>query len=258
MQRGKKRFTTIADEAAARPAALVERRFVASRPNELWLADITYALTWDGWLYVAFILDVHSRMIVGRQLADHLRTDLVLDALEMALWRRDLTIGALIHHSDHGSIHELPLFGSARRSKGRGIGRFPRRQLRQRAWPNCSTARSKAELVNCMAYGAVALSSRSRSSSRSTGTTPPDCTARSATSHPPSSKPIGTVTTDEPKNPSPPNPRCTRPRGGSPIGSGRKGVETGHHGQVEEGLKPRCSVTHSGYRIHRAKRGSHH
>ena len=98
--RGKKRYTTIPDEAAPRPADLVERRFVASRPNELWLADITYASMWDGWLHVAFILDVHSRMIVGWQLADHLRTDLVLDALEMALWRRDLTFGDLIHHSD--------------------------------------------------------------------------------------------------------------------------------------------------------------
>jgi putative transposase len=102
VQRGKKRFTTISDPAAARPADLVERQFVADRPNELWLADITYASTWDGWLYVAFILDVHSRMIVGWQLADHLRTDLVLDALEMALWRRDLTVGTLVHHSDRG------------------------------------------------------------------------------------------------------------------------------------------------------------
>jgi putative transposase len=102
VQRGKKRFTTVADGTAARPADLVERRFVAERPNQLWLADITYASTWGGWLYVAFILDVHSRMIVGWQLADHLRTDLVLDALEMALWRRDLTFGDLIHHSDRG------------------------------------------------------------------------------------------------------------------------------------------------------------
>ena len=63
----------------------------------------TYVSTWQGWLYVAFILDVHSRLIVGWQLANHLRTDLVLDALEMALWRRDLTYGDLIHHSDRGS-----------------------------------------------------------------------------------------------------------------------------------------------------------
>jgi transposase InsO family protein len=102
VQRGRKQFTTIPDETAATPADLVERQFVAERPNQLWLADITYVSTWQGWLYAAFILDVHSRMIVGWQLANHLRTDLVLDALEMALWRRDLTAGDLIHHSDRG------------------------------------------------------------------------------------------------------------------------------------------------------------
>jgi putative transposase len=102
VQRGKKHFTTIPDATAIRPPDLVERRFVASRPNELWLADITYASTWEGWLYVAFVLDVCSRAIVGWQIADHLRTDLVLDALEMAIWRRDLTAGGLIHHSDAG------------------------------------------------------------------------------------------------------------------------------------------------------------
>ena len=102
VQRGRKQFTTVPDETAPRPADLVERQFVAQRPNQLWLADITYVSTWQGWLYVAFILDVHSRMIVGWQLANHLRTDLVLDALEMALWRRDLTYGDLIHHSDRG------------------------------------------------------------------------------------------------------------------------------------------------------------
>ena len=103
VQRGRKQFTTTPDDTSTRPADLVERKFVADRPNQLWLADITYVSTWQGWLYVAFILDVHSRMIVGWQLANHLRTDLVLDALEMALWRRDLTHGDLIHHSDRGS-----------------------------------------------------------------------------------------------------------------------------------------------------------
>ena len=102
VQRGKKRFTTTPDAGAPRPPDLVDRRFVADRPNELWLADITYASTWEGWLYVSFVLDVFSRTIVGWQIADHLRTDLVLDALEMAIWRRDLTVGDLIHHSDAG------------------------------------------------------------------------------------------------------------------------------------------------------------
>jgi putative transposase len=101
VQRGRKPFTTIADTGAARPPDLVDRRFVAERPNQLWVADITYVSTWEGWLYVAFVLDVHSRMIVGWQIANHLRTDLVLDALEMAIWRRDTTSG-VTHHSDAG------------------------------------------------------------------------------------------------------------------------------------------------------------
>jgi transposase InsO family protein len=104
VRRGHRHRTTIADENAARPPDLVERRFTAERPNQLWVADITYVSTWEGWLYVAFVLDVHSRVIVGWQIASHMRTDLVLDAIEMALWRRDTTDG-LVHHSDAGSVY---------------------------------------------------------------------------------------------------------------------------------------------------------
>ena len=102
VQRGRKRFTTHADQHAQRPPDLVKRQFSATAPNELWLADITYCSTWDGWLYVAFILDVYARVIVGWQIAGHMRTDLVLDALEMAAWRRDPEHGC-VHHSDAGS-----------------------------------------------------------------------------------------------------------------------------------------------------------
>jgi putative transposase len=102
VQRGKKKYTTIVDDAAPRPADLVARTFKAVRPNALWVADITYASTWEGWLYVAFILDVFSRYITGWQISTSLETQLVLDALEMAIWRRDLTTGRLIHHSDRG------------------------------------------------------------------------------------------------------------------------------------------------------------
>jgi len=68
----------------------------------LWLADITYCSTWEGWLYVAFVLDVYARVIVGWQIASHMRTDLVIDALDMAAWRRD-PAGKCVHHSDAGS-----------------------------------------------------------------------------------------------------------------------------------------------------------
>jgi transposase InsO family protein len=103
VQRGKKRRTTIANEAALERARdLVQRDFRASRRNQLWVADITYLRTWSGFVYLAFILDAYSRMIVGWQLASHLRTELVLDALEMANGLRQPSAG-LIAHSDRGS-----------------------------------------------------------------------------------------------------------------------------------------------------------
>ena len=101
VQRGRRPRTTIADTAAPRSPDLVDRRFVAHGPDELWVTDITYVSTWEGWLYVAFVLDVYSRAIVGWQIASHLRTELVLDAIEMAIWRRDTT-GALTCHADAG------------------------------------------------------------------------------------------------------------------------------------------------------------
>ena len=88
VRRNKRQRTTIPDDLAARPADLVERRFHASAPNRLWVADLTYVRTWSGFVYVAFITDVYSRMIVGWQASRSLRTDLALDALEQAIWSR--------------------------------------------------------------------------------------------------------------------------------------------------------------------------
>ncbi len=98
-RRGAKCWTTISDDALARPADLVNRQFTATRPNQLWVADITFVDTWAGFVYVAFIIDVFARRIVGWRVSRSLRTDLVLDALEQALWSRQDTEG-LIHHSD--------------------------------------------------------------------------------------------------------------------------------------------------------------
>ncbi len=103
VRRGKKRRTTIPGEAALEQArGLLQRDFTATRPNEKWVADITYLRTWNGFVYLAFILDCYSRMIVGWQLATHLRTDLALDALEMANGLRQPGEG-LIAHTDRGS-----------------------------------------------------------------------------------------------------------------------------------------------------------
>ena len=101
--RARKRRTTIPADTGRRPGDLVDRHFSASRPNQLWVADITYVPTWSGFAYAAFVVDVFSRRIVGWRVSSTLRSDLALDALEMAIWTRrrdDLT--GLVHHSDRG------------------------------------------------------------------------------------------------------------------------------------------------------------
>jgi putative transposase len=95
--------TTVSDDASDRPLDLVARQFRAPAPNRLWVADLTYVKTHSGWVYVAFVVDVCSRFVVGWQASRSLRTDLALDALEMALWaRRAAPLAGLIHHSDRG------------------------------------------------------------------------------------------------------------------------------------------------------------
>jgi len=138
--REKTRKTTFGDGGETpRPADKVNRQFVATAPNQLWVADLTYIRTWSGWVYAAFVLDVYSRMIVGWQTSTSLRTDLALDALEMGLWARrragqDVT--GLVHHSDRG------VQGGFQRSSqhldGGGVlgwdGSRVRRRYRQRRW----------------------------------------------------------------------------------------------------------------------------
>lgn len=100
--RGRKWRTTIADQSAARPLDRVKRQFVATRPNELWVADFTYVATWTGVVYVAFVIDVFARRIIGWRVSRSMRAELVLDALEQAIWSRS-GIEGVVHHSDRGS-----------------------------------------------------------------------------------------------------------------------------------------------------------
>lgn len=103
--RGKTVRTTVAAATAARPGDLVARRFAAAAPNRLWVADLTYVATWTGFVYVAFVMDVFARRVVGWRASTSLRTDLALDALEMAIWARGkegADLSGLIHHSDRG------------------------------------------------------------------------------------------------------------------------------------------------------------
>ncbi len=98
-------ITTHHDDRQQRPADLVERKFLAPAPNRLWVADLTYVKTHSGWVYVAFIIDVYSRMIVGWQASRSLRSDLAIDALEMAVFNRQHAghdLSQLTHHSDRG------------------------------------------------------------------------------------------------------------------------------------------------------------
>ena len=97
------KVTTITDDTQARPSDLVDRQFVAPAPNRLWVADLTYVKTHTGWVYVAFIIDVFSRAIVGWQISTSLRSDLAIDALEMAIYSRNAhDLAGLVHHSDRG------------------------------------------------------------------------------------------------------------------------------------------------------------
>jgi putative transposase len=101
--RGSPKRTTIPAEVGDRPADLVDRNFTAPAPNRLWVTDLTYVATWAGFCYVAFVIDAFSRMIVGWRVSTSLRTDLALDALEMAIWtRQGAMLDGLVHHSDRG------------------------------------------------------------------------------------------------------------------------------------------------------------
>ena len=104
-RRGKVVRTTIPDKAVPCPLDRVNRhQFKADRPNQLWVSDFTYVSTWQGWLYVAFVIDVFARRIVGWRVSRSMQTDFVLDALEQALYARQPDLqDALIHHSDRGS-----------------------------------------------------------------------------------------------------------------------------------------------------------
>ena len=101
--RGKTKRTTISDPKAKRPPDLVDRNWQVESPNRLWVTDLTQVATWAGVVYLCFIIDVYSRMIVGWRAAYHMRTEMVLDALEHAVWTRDGRLDGLIAHSDAGS-----------------------------------------------------------------------------------------------------------------------------------------------------------
>ena len=160
-RRRRKARTTLRSRTERTPPApdLVERNFTPEAPDRLWVADITYVRTWEGWLYLAFVLDTYSRKIVGWSMANNLRTELVLDAVNMAIYTRRPSPG-LIHHSDRGSQYTSVEFG--RRLKEAGllpsmgsladaydnsmaesfVSTLKRELIHRHSWPNRQTART--------------------------------------------------------------------------------------------------------------------
>ena len=109
--------TTVSDPTASPAEDLVKRDFMPAAPDRLYVADITYVRTWEGWLYLAVVLDAFSRRVIGWAMADHLRTELVLEALGMAVWQRRPAPGA-VFHSDHGCQYTSLAFGRELRHSG--------------------------------------------------------------------------------------------------------------------------------------------
>ena len=136
VRRGRRTVTTRPEEAMERPRDAVNRKFKVARPNALWVADLTYVATWRGFVYVAFVIDAYARRIVGWRVSKSLRTDLALDALEQALYDRNVSPRSeLIHHSDHGVQGGFKRSSQHGASVGRGdhvFGRQRRRLVRQR------------------------------------------------------------------------------------------------------------------------------
>jgi putative transposase len=138
---------------------LVKRDFAPEAPDRLWVADITYLRTWEGWLYLSFVLDIYSRRIVGWSMANNLRTELVLDAVNMAIYTRRPSPG-LIHHSDRGSQYTSVEFGSRLKEAGllpsmgsvadahdnsmaeSFVSTLKRELVHRHSWPNRQTART--------------------------------------------------------------------------------------------------------------------
>ena len=188
--RRRKARTTIRSQTECTPPApdLVRRNFAPEAPDRLWVADITYVRTWEGWLYLSFVLDTYSRKIVGWSMANNLKTDLVLDALNMAIYTRRPQPG-LVHHSDRGSQYTSVEFGSRLKEAGllpsmgsvadaydnsmaeSFVSTLKRELIHRHSWPSRQSART------------AFLQSTSRAS-----TTPDAGTQRSGTSAPQSTR----------------------------------------------------------------------
>jgi hypothetical protein len=187
-RRGKPWRTTRADPSAMRSPDLVKRDFEASRPDELWFADFTYLRCWDGLVFFSFVIDAYSRRIVGWQFAAHMRTDLVLDALRMAVHQRAPGADvALVHHSDAGS--NTPRSTTPRRSTiTASWDRSERSVMPTTTRPPRASSTASRQSSSPTASGPADHSSSSPSLSTSPGSTTSASTNPSTTGHPEKSR----------------------------------------------------------------------
>jgi hypothetical protein len=182
-RRGRPWRTTRPDAEAHRRPDLVQRNFTATRPDELWVADLPYLRCWEGVVFFAFVIDAYSRRIVGWQLAGHMRTTLVLDALRMALGQRGYGADvALVHHSDRGSQGSTPASTTPRRSPTTACSPAwgPSATPTTTRWPRASSTASRPSSSQT-ASGAPDHSSSSPSSSTWAGSTTTASTKPSVT-----------------------------------------------------------------------------
>jgi putative transposase len=149
-RRGKKR-TTVQSEAAKTAPDLLERRFVADRPDQVWVADITYIPTHEGWLFLAAVVDLCSRRVVGWSMRPDLQADLVIDAVSMAIARRKPPAG-VIHHSDRGSQYTSLAFGTTLRDSGLVASMGSRGDAYDNALAESFMSTIKTELLNTHAW----------------------------------------------------------------------------------------------------------
>lgn len=146
-RRGKRRRTTVPDPRTPPAPDLVKRRFQADRPNRLWLADITYIATYEGWLFLAAVVDMFSRKVVGWSMRDDMKAELVVDALSMAVVRRRPEPG-LVHHSDRGSQFSSLAFGRTLRESGLLASMGSRGDAYDNAACESFISTIKSELIN--------------------------------------------------------------------------------------------------------------
>ena len=188
--------TTRPDPTAARPADLVKRDFTASAPNQLWVTDLTYVPTWAGVAYVCFIVDAFSRTIVGWRVAAHMRTSVVLDALEMARWSRGTQLEGLRCHSDAGSQFTSIRYGERLAE----IGAVPSIGSVGDSYDNALAETVNGLYKSELIYGPAqegkpwkTVADVELATAGCTGTTPSACMATPPTYHPPSSKQRSTL-----------------------------------------------------------------